>query len=82
MIHRRREGERQLLYGCSACQRKGRTVCGNAPVIPIEHMEEAVIGSLEVANLHPEAVQRAVAAADPHSSMRMRTDNGIGWSID
>ena len=55
--------ERKAFYGCASYHRRGRCICDNGLVVPIEIADDAVLGSLETDLLNPHVIDAAVRRA-------------------
>ncbi len=61
----RRHGRRRrvVFYGCSACHRKGKTVCPNSLTVPADVLEDAILTSVVETVLDPSVVEAAIDRA-------------------
>lgn len=55
-----KHGRRTGVYVCSAHRRKGRSICGNTLMLPIEATDQAILEVVEGSVLHPDFIERLV----------------------
>jgi DNA invertase Pin-like site-specific DNA recombinase len=60
---RQQGGRRVLFYGCSACQRKGKSVCPNATTIRGDVLEDTVLRAVADDVLRPEVIAEGIRLA-------------------
>ena len=58
-----RKGQRALFYGCTSFHLRGRTVCTNSMLIPMEAANKAVMQVFEQEVLHPDVTKTVVRKA-------------------
>ena len=74
-ISRSHGQERAFFYGCSAYHKRGTSVCGNGLVKRIEHIDEAVLGTLGGEVLRPAVVMAILDGVFEAMSPMTRADD-------
>ena len=60
VISSQRKGRRAFFYACTAYHKRGTSVCGNSLILPIERVDQAVLGALGGDVLREEVVQGVI----------------------
>lgn len=66
---------RKVFYGCAGYFRRGRTVCTNTVIAPMEAADSAVLASVEQYLLHPAVLETAVFRAVDRLAVPAHTDS-------
>ena len=63
-LSRKHGRRRAFVYGCAAHRRRGRRICPNDLVVPMEVADEAVLDAIEGTLLRPEVIDRTIEKAE------------------
>jgi len=63
---RKSGGARQHVYACSVSFHRGRSICDNRALLPLEVTERAVLDAIESQVLDPEVIRRALRKVEAH----------------